>query len=149
GRAGLTVFTYHVEETLVMFFRPDQLSEPRRGPLDSQLRALRVGMLTARGGLLEVRDAATTARQLAKLIDPHEDGAITWRAGWARVAKEQLLAANHPVLADVHAALALTGAAERVRLTEAVSSYLRTGSVGESAAELFCHRNTLANRLRR
>jgi DNA-binding PucR family transcriptional regulator len=53
------------------------------------------------------------------------------------------------VLSDVQAALAGCGETERARLEEAARSYLRTGSIGDSAAELFCHRNTLANRLRR
>ena len=32
---------------------------------------------------------------------------------------------------------------------EAVRSYLRTGNIAETARELFCHRNTVTNRLRR
>ena len=32
---------------------------------------------------------------------------------------------------------------------EAVQTYLSTGSIAESAARLYCHRNTLMNRLRR
>ena len=149
GRAGLTVFTYHVEDTLIAFFRLAQLPEVRRDEIVQRVRSLRIGMLTTRGGLLEVRDAAHTARELAHFIADDEDTAITWREGWPRVVKQQLLDANHPVLADVKAALATCGRAERTRLVEAVTSYLRTGSIGESAAELFCHRNTLSNRLRR
>jgi DNA-binding PucR family transcriptional regulator len=46
-------------------------------------------------------------------------------------------------------ALADCGRVERERLIEAVRAYLASGSIGASAAELFCHRNTVANRLRR
>lgn len=149
GRAGLTVFTRHVEDALVAFFRLEQLAEARRPAIDERLRSLRVGMLTTRSGLRDVRNAANTASELAHFIRDDEVRTITWRSGWPRVAKNQLLAANHPVLADVQAALATCGQAERSRLVEAVTSYLRTGSIGDSAAELFCHRNTLSNRLRR
>ena len=149
GRAGLAVLTRHVDDALVAFFRLEQLADARRPDVEARLRGLRVGMLTTRGGLREVRDAANTASELAHFLTEDEAHAITWRNGWSRVAKNQLLAANHPVLADVQAALARCGQAERTRLMEAVSSYLRTGSVSDSAAELFCHRNTLSNRLRR
>ncbi|MDN6605457.1 helix-turn-helix domain-containing protein, partial [Brevibacterium sp.] len=50
---------------------------------------------------------------------------------------------------DVDRALSVCGEAARERLVEAVRAYLRSGSVGASASELFCHRNTVANRLRR
>ena len=148
-RLGLTVYTTHLEDALIAFFRRQQLPQARQEELERRVLALRVGTLRTEGGLLEVRDAARTARELARLINSEDTAAITWRQGWARVARQQLLAANHPVLSDVQAALARCGSSERARLTEAVSSYLTTGSIGESAARLFCHRNTLANRLRR
>ena len=50
---------------------------------------------------------------------------------------------------EVDAALARCGPVERARLVEAVRSYLTTGSIAQSAEQLFCHRNTLMNRLRR
>ena len=51
--------------------------------------------------------------------------------------------------ADVDAALATCGQVERERLLETARSYLATGSVAASAEALFCHRNTLMNRMRR
>ena len=38
---------------------------------------------------------------------------------------------------------------ERERLVEAVRAYLDSGSIGRTADVLYCHRNTVANRLRR
>ncbi len=74
---------------------------------------------------------------------------MTWSRGWARLAARSLLDAGSPILADVHDALARCTPAERVRLEEAVRRYLDTGSIGAAAEALYCHRNTLANRLRR
>jgi hypothetical protein len=74
---------------------------------------------------------------------------MTWRRGWARLAARSLNAAGNPILADVETALSACGPVERERLVEAVQVYLASGSIGASAAELFCHRNTVANRLRR
>jgi DNA-binding PucR family transcriptional regulator len=45
--------------------------------------------------------------------------------------------------------LAKCSATERRRLTESARAYLRTGSISTAAEELFCHRNTLMNRLKR
>ena len=74
---------------------------------------------------------------------------MTWRSGWARLAARSLNAAGNPILADVESALAACGPVERERLIEAVQVYLASGSIGASTGQLFCHRNTVANRLRR
>lgn len=148
-RAGGRVFTHHLGDTLIAFSRRAALPGSRLEELGKRLLDLRIGAVTAPAGLGDLHRAASTARELAQLFAPGEDGAMTWSRGWARLAARHLLEAGQPVLADVEAALAGCGDAERVRLEEAVRSYLRTGSIGESAAVLFCHRNTLANRLRR
>ena len=108
----------------------------------------RVGIARA-DGLADLPRSAEAARSLARLFGRDKQGAMTWTRGWARFANRRLLAEGMPVIADVQTALERCGQAERARLEEAVRSYLRTGSVSESAALLFCHRNTIANRLRR
>ncbi|SMX68879.1 PucR C-terminal helix-turn-helix domain-containing protein [Brevibacterium aurantiacum] len=100
-------------------------------------------------GIGSLRRSALTARDLAQLLTADEVGAMTWERGWARLAAQALNAAGNSIVTDVERALAVCGAAERERLVEAVHTYLRSGSIAESAAELFCHRNTVANRLRR
>src|SRR5699024_4148589 len=84
-----------------------------------------------------------------EVLTADEDSAMTWRRGWARLAARSLKAAGNPILADVETALSACGPVERQRLVEAVQAYLASGSSGAGAAELFCHRNTVANRLRR
>lgn len=148
-RAGAAVFTHHLGDALVAFTRPLELPGSRIDDLGRQLASLRVGIATAETGLRELRQRATTARDLARLITPEEGGAMTWSRGWARLASRNLLSAGSPILADVLAALASCGDAERSRLEEAVRSYLVTGSIGETAATLYCHRNTITNRLHR
>ena len=87
--------------------------------------------------------------RLADVIAADETSAMTWRSGWARLAARSLNAAGNPILADVESALSACGPVERERLVEAVQVYLASGSIGASARQLFCHRNTVANRLRR
>lgn len=148
-RAGATVCTHHLGDALVAFTRQLELPGSRLEELVRQLLGLRIGVVIAASGVAELRRSATTAGELAHLFAPDEVGAMTWSRGWARLAARNLLASGRPILADVQLALERCGEAERTRLEEAVRSYLRTGSVSESAAELFCHRNTLTNRLRR
>ena len=116
--------------------------------LERGIAEARVGVVHA-PGIGSLRRSALTARELAEVLTADEDSAMTWRRGWARLAARSLNAAGNPILADVETALSACGPVERQRLVEAVRAYLASGSIGASAAELFCHRNTVANRLRR
>lgn len=148
-RSGGRVHTHHLGDALIAFSQPFDLPGSRLDELGRKLLDLRVGILHSDTGFAGLRRTAATARELVLLLGPHETGAMTWDRGWARLAARRLLSTGNPLVADVSSALAGCGEAERARLEEAARSYLRTGSVGASAAELFCHRNTLANRLRR
>ncbi|WP_244303160.1 PucR family transcriptional regulator [Leucobacter coleopterorum] len=148
-RAGATVFTHHLGDTLIVFSRLRPLPGSRLEKLGQRLTTLRIGLLTSESGLRGLRQSAATARDLARLLGPHEEGAMTWSRGWARLASRCLLEIGNPILSDVVAALTSCGEAERSRLEEAVRSYLTTGNIGETAATLYCHRNTITNRLRR
>lgn len=148
-RAGGKVFTHHLGETLIAFMRQVALPGSRLSEVAVRVLDLRVGITLAPGGVVDLRRAATTAASLARAFVADESGAMTWSRGWARLAARSLLDAGNPILADVHDALAGCTPAERARLEEAARSYLETGSIGAAADALFCHRNTLANRLRR
>ncbi|MGW9020312.1 helix-turn-helix domain-containing protein [Leucobacter chromiiresistens] len=148
-RAGGRVYTHHLGETLIAFMRQTPLPGTRLVEVAARALDLRVGVARALAGVADLRQAAATARALALALTADETGAMTWSRGWARLAARSLLDAGSPILADVHDALARCTPAERVRLEEAVRRYLDTGSIGAAAEALYCHRNTLANRLRR
>ncbi|TCK35501.1 PucR-like helix-turn-helix protein [Leucobacter luti] len=148
-RAGGITYTHHLDDTLIAFTRQIDLPGSHIDERYRELLDLRIGLASARDGLADLRGAAHVARDLAHVLAAEETGAMTWSRGWARLAAHSLLSSGNPVIADVHAALAQCGDAERTRLEEAVRSYLRTGNIGVSAEELFCHRNTLTNRLHR
>ncbi|WP_209370131.1 helix-turn-helix domain-containing protein [Brevibacterium renqingii] len=147
-RAGGTMFTHHLGEVLIAFTRIHEPPGHREEALERGIAEARVGCVCS-PGVGSLRRSALTARDLAEVIEDDESSAMTWRRGWARLAARSLNAAGNPILADVEAALAGCGRVERERLVEAVRAYLHSGSIGASAAELFCHRNTVANRLRR
>ena len=147
-RAGGTMFTHHLGDVLIAFTRSSELAGSRLAAIERRLGEARVGLVEATG-IASLRRSALTASDLAQLLTADEVGAMTWERGWARLAARALNAAGNSIVTDVERALAVCGVAERERLVEAVRTYLRTGSIGTSAGELFCHRNTVANRLRR
>ncbi|WP_181274323.1 PucR family transcriptional regulator [Brevibacterium oceani] len=150
-RSGGEVFTHHLGDVLIAFTAAADGSGSagtRATSIEQRIAEERVGLVTA-PGIAHLRRSALTARDLAEVLRSGEGGAMTWRRGWARLATRALGEAGSSVISDVDEALAGCGTAERERLVEAVRAYLHSGSIGASAAELFCHRNTVANRLRR
>lgn len=150
-RIGNRFFTHPSADGLVAFAPRRGMEEPSatfREPL-RRLRDQRVGLVDADQGLSDLGRAAHVALSLARLLDAHEVGCMTWQRGWARYMKRAVSETGVPLATDVEEALKRCGPSEQARLRESVSSYLRTGNIGESAQELYCHRNTLSKRLRR
>lgn len=147
--AGAQVFTHSLADALVAFFPLDL--RPGSGPqrLYASLDGLTCGLMGEGCTLDRVPQAAAVAASLAGLLAPAERGAMTWRRGWARLARRELDRAGAPGLGEVERALQRCGSAERRRLREAVEAYLQTGSIAQAAEQLYCHRNTLMNRIKR
>ena len=99
-------------------------------------------------GLGAVRGAVSAVVRMAHLLPPDAAGPREPRAMWPLVARRAL---------DDHAGLAGTLLAgldaarpgEVAQLRATALAYLDTGSVSEVAGALYCHRNTVLNRLRR
>lgn len=107
------------------------------------------GYVEGFSGLRALPSAARTAERLALLLHPADRGPLTAAAAWARLAKQQLQDAGLDLWADLESALAECRDGERERLTETVRHFLHTGNITTTAQELFCHRNTILNRLNR
>lgn len=143
------IFTYPLSDGLVAFW---PASEPPGSVIReaaARIRQVRCGLVERTGGLAALAPAARIARDLADQLHDHDHGALTLKQAWARIARTRLAESGIPIAADVDAALAACGTAEQIRLVDAVKTYLATGSVANSASQLFCHRNTVMNRLRR
>ncbi|WP_139004974.1 helix-turn-helix domain-containing protein [Arthrobacter crystallopoietes] len=149
SRRGTEVFTHPLPDALVAFWAADDRPGSAVREAIEQVRQIRCGLVEQVRGLSDLRVAAQAARALASLVEDTDQQALTMRNAWARLARHRLSETGVPVVPDVEAALAQSGPAERARLEEAVRSYLATGSIAQSADQLFCHRNTLMNRLRR
>ncbi|MBL3699214.1 helix-turn-helix domain-containing protein [Leucobacter luti] len=99
-------------------------------------------------GLAGVPGAARVAREVARHAPRVPLVLATEEEVWPTVARAHLAGVFPRYTEAIDAALRTVSEHERGRLLEAVGSYLATGSVKETAERLFCHRNTVINRLR-
>lgn len=149
AQAGHEVLSYSRADVLVVFFPLGARAGSGARRLYASLERLTCGLIGEGCTLERVPQTATVAASLAKLLEPEEHGAMTWSRGWARMARRELDRAGAPGLGDVERSLEHCGTTERRRLGEAVVAYLETGSIAQAADRLYCHRNTLMNRLKR
>lgn len=149
ARRGAEVFTHPFADALLAFWPADGRPGSALHEAGDRIAALRCGLVDDVAGLGGVHDAGELALELAHLVTEADDAALQLDTAWARLAGSRLGADGIRLAADVEAALAGCGLAERERLVETARAYLATGSVVGSAELVFCHRNTLMNRMRR
>lgn len=113
------------------------------GELRSVLDGTRGGYEPAAPGLRALPQVAALLGEIAAL--PGEQLA-TEADAWCAIAHQRLLPVL-PSIAGVEDALLELPTQERQRVVEAVQHVCSTGSIKESAAALFVHRNTVVNRL--
>ena len=100
-------------------------------------------------GLRGLPAAARTAETLAALLRPGDSGPLSADAAWTRLAQQNLQDAGLDLAAQLDQAMEECRGGERERLRETVQHYLSTGNITVTAEQLFCHRNTILNRLNR
>jgi hypothetical protein len=105
--------------------------------------------LAEASGLRALPSAGRTASSLAALLHPGDTGPLSADLAWPRLAKRQLQEAGLDLLEELDVALERCRGVERERLTEAARHFLQSGSVTVTADRIFCHRNTVLNRLNR
>lgn len=106
-----------------------------------------VGISPSARGIAELAPMWRLARELAEWARP--GAAATVENHWTRLAAARLGPAADAFARDVREALAGFTDREVDLQVETVRAYYRTGSVTEVARAMFCHRNTVINRLRR
>jgi len=113
------------------------------------LRSVACGLGPLAQGLARVPRAVRVAEHVAAVLPPGAGGPHTLADVAVGVAAHQLGALREEVARDALRDLLAVPAPERARLLEALDVFAATGSVAETAERLFCHRNTVLNRLRR
>ena len=100
-------------------------------------------------GLRALPAAARTAESLAALLRPRDTRPLSADSAWPRLARQALQDSGMDLAAEIEEALAECRGGERERLLETVRNYLNTGNITVTSEQLFCHRNTILNRLNR
>jgi PucR-like helix-turn-helix protein/diguanylate cyclase with GGDEF domain len=99
-------------------------------------------------GLAEVPRSARIAGEIVE-VSPVVDGPRELADAWFPLAAARMSDVAADLVEVELAGLAAVPPRERERLLAAVRAYASTGSVAQVAARLYCHRNTVLNRLRR
>ncbi|WP_162943605.1 helix-turn-helix domain-containing protein [Arthrobacter celericrescens] len=107
------------------------------------------GLVSDVQGLSNVVPASHTAAALARLVIREDTSPLTVSRCWTRLARDMMREAGLDLRAEVNGALAKLKEPERERLEETAREYMRNGSTAETATLLYCHRNTILNRLNR
>ncbi|MFE3449515.1 PucR family transcriptional regulator [Nonomuraea sp. NPDC059194] len=100
-------------------------------------------------GLAMVPDMVRVAEAIAATLDGEVTGAVALSDAWMPVAAARLGPIAGMLAEAVLSGLDPLPPYERDRLLETVIAYCRTGSIAATTRDLYCHRNTVLNRLNR
>ena len=103
-------------------------------------------VVTGTRGLAEVPAAIESARVVARYARPGE-GLVHREDVWTGLARDQVGAVLPGFGREATERLEALEPDARARLLETLAHYTATGSVKDTAASLYCHRNTVVNRL--
>ena len=122
--------------------------QPARRPWSESLAKIRCGYVGAIDGLAGIPQAARSAAILAKSASADRQQLVTIGDAWMEVAAAQVDSVFPGFRQHVLSRLDNCPPRDRQRLEGVVHQYARTGSIKDTAASLYCHRNTVINRLR-
>jgi PucR C-terminal helix-turn-helix domain len=121
-------------------------------PVTSVLGDVRCAVAPVAAGLDGVPGAARVAQEVCDVLSAEavgSSGPCTLADAWVLLAGARLGDLGPAIADSVLVGLDSAPHGERDRLVETVLAYARSGSVQQTASALFCHRNTVVNRLRR
>lgn len=113
------------------------------------LAGIPCGVGPVANGLADLPRTIRIARELATTLRGTEDGPCGLATCWRAVVAQRLADLAPTLSAEVLPDPDAITTHEYSRLLTTVSAYLNSGSVGHVATNLYCHRNTVLNRLRR
>ncbi len=145
-------FTFDQEHhTLVVHKRGGQGHAEHSDALSYDESVLFDGMAVAVAPLAEglgsVRTSAAAAREVMRDLPMGSVGVFTLRDRWLSITRHRLSQLGCDPGQLVFPRLQDCAPQERARILEAATTFLGTGSLVETARRLFCHRNTVVNRL--
>ncbi|MFE1167967.1 helix-turn-helix domain-containing protein [Nocardiopsis sp. NPDC058789] len=108
-------------------------------------REVNGGRVSGADGLASVPAAVEAARVLARYARPGE--LVQESRAWSALARDRIREALPGFGREHLRGMERLDPEHRARLVETLSHYAATGSVKETATSLYCHRNTVVNRL--
>ncbi|MFC3994332.1 PucR family transcriptional regulator [Nocardiopsis sediminis] len=146
---GLPAFSTDLDDAVVAFWGGAGTGALRAFGSRERLAGLRCGHSGEVEGLGAVPARARTALRILRALPPAATGPATMAEVWDRLAAEHLTSIAPDFTADLVRPLRDLPDDERTRVLETARAFLHTGSVRATAEALFCHRNTVLNRLHR
>jgi hypothetical protein len=137
----------HVEER-----RPVIIAQLPRGSRTLSahwLRGTPCGLGPTAQSLAAIPRSVRIATEVSKTIGPDADGPQRLQQVWHDVAADRLSEVGNVLAEEVLSEFDTATAYEQSRLVQTATSFFATGSVSATAKDLFCHRNTVLNRLHR
>ena len=144
-RVDGTVSFFYRERTLMLIA---SRSAWRTSPALRQVRAAGYGAIVFVDRFNDVRTGARLAHGLAQLPS-RSDRQRRSLDDWPQLVKQELQKSHLSAVVEIEAGLDACSETERELLERSIRAYLEAGSVREASEQLFCHRNTLTNRMRR
>ena len=144
-----SLFLHEAEEYTYVFW-PESRGPERIGQIKAPLglSAIRCGLSRA-DGLVGLAAAGRIAAALSELGVKDDGGPVTIEGHWPRLARVRMEELGVDLAAGLETELSGGRPDEVDRLRETVICFLENGSVSATAETLFCHRNTILNRMRR
>lgn len=141
----------HQSEDYINVFWPESRGPERIGQIrvPAGLSSIRCGLSRAEGGLIDLAAAGRIAAALFEVGAKDDGGPVTMERHWPRLARTRMEGLGVGLGDGLEADLARGRPDEVDRLRETVVCFLQNGSVSATAKTLYCHRNTILNRMRR
>ncbi|MDQ0733808.1 PucR family transcriptional regulator [Arthrobacter agilis] len=150
ARAQAEEYLHERDGALILILEDRRPASGRTGTeVPVWLTRLRCFVAPVAESLAEVPKMVRVALEAVAVLDLAAPGHQTIRQAWGPVAAERLGEFGEVLGDAVLAPLAGIPVAESDRLVETVLAYVQTGSVSRAAQQLYCHRNTVLNRLAR
>ncbi|MDR3083768.1 MAG: helix-turn-helix domain-containing protein [Streptomyces sp.] len=148
--ARLSHHVAHLQDHNGMLVLVARLPRPARTPPADWLDGVPCALGPVAHGLARVPDVVRVTEAIAATLDGDEvSGPVTLGDAWMPVAAARLGPVGEMLADAVLAPLDQLSPQERERLLTTVIAYCESGSVTATTRQLYCHRNTVLNRLSR
>ncbi|MCV7066076.1 helix-turn-helix domain-containing protein [Mycolicibacterium farcinogenes] len=156
-RRGRLAYTYVMGECILAVWVAGAATSGLVGVLDgftscpdrTDLQSVRCGVSPLYRGIAQLRSAAEVACEIALSMHPDHAGPTTIADVWPLIAGAAVHTRLPALDESIRGPLRACRPAELTALLETIKVFSQNGDASATAAQLFCHRNTVMKRLRR